>query len=284
MEPTHPQTQEMEPVHPEQKPTPTSPETTPEYKTPHLKWVLAAIGAVIALWFLSLILISTFEPNLAKTLSYTCFLIAAALPTTWFVIHENRARNNIQPPLERYWHIIWGIVGAFILFGLGLYPGLPSWAHNDDHPYSTPKTSEEKPAPDTHQHPSPQAPLTTKTEPGFNPNDIPQPDFNNTAPDYTPDQWGEPAFNYHPDPDSADPEPHVDRNNEPQHPVEKDNSHQPPQANNTGSKPYYTAPNPAPATPESNPATSLPQNTPATDDAGTMDTDNMGAENLDGEE
>ena len=158
MEPTHPQTQEMEPVHPEQKPTPTSPETTPEYKTPHLKWVLAAIGAVIALWFLSLILISTFEPNLAKTLSYTCFLIAAALPTTWFVIHENRARNNIQPPLERYWHIIWGIVGAFILFGLGLYPGLPSWAHNDDHPYSTPKTSEEKPAPDTHQHPSPQAP------------------------------------------------------------------------------------------------------------------------------
>lgn len=233
MEPTHPDTQEMAPVHPEQKPTSshehTPVEDTPEYTTPSLKWGLATLGAIIAVVFFILALLSTFEPNPRKTLSFAMFIVAAALPVFWFTVHENRDRRNIQPPLERHWNIIWGFVIALIFFGLALYPVRPSEEQNDDHPQSTSPSpsSESETSPETSKEkkPTPQDPLTTKTEPAPNPNDIPHPDFSDANPPYNPNTWGEPTYNYYPEPDNVEQEP---------------------QPQEHGSKPQRQAPNPQP--------------------------------------
>lgn len=264
MEPTHPDTQEMTPVHPEQKPVSshehTPVEDTPEYTTPSLKWGLATLGALIALLFLILALLSTFEPNPQKTLSLAMFIVASSLPVFWFTVHENRARKNIQPPLERHWNVIWGFVIALIFFGLALYPGLPSWAHNDDHPYSNPSpSSETQSGTSKEKKPTPQAPLTTKTEPAPNPNDIPHPDFSDARPQYDPDKWDEPTYNYYPEPDSVEqgsqpqkrgPQP---QEHEPQPHVEHPAPQNPPQNHNPKPKP---APSPThvPSPPQPSPS------------------------------
>ena len=266
MEPTHPDTQEMAPVHPEQNPTPSTEHTpvedTPEYTTPSLKWGLATLGALIAIVFFILALLSTFEPNPRKTLSFAMFIVAAALPVFWFTVHENRTRRNIQPPLERHWNIIWGFVIALIFFGLALYPVHPSEEQNDDHPHSNPSpSSESETSPETSKEkkPTPQAPLATKTEPAPNPNDIPHPDFSDARPQYDPDKWDEPTYNYYPEPDSVEQGPQPQergpqpQEHEPQPHVEHPAPQNPPQNHNPKPKP---APSPThvPSPPQPSPS------------------------------
>lgn len=265
MEPTHPDTQEMAPVHPEQTPTSSTEHTpvedTSEYTTPSLKWGLATLGALIALLFFILALLSTFEPNPRKTLSLAMFIVASALPVFWFTVHENRARKNIQPPLERHWNVIWGFVIALIFFGLALYPVRPSEEQNDDHPQSTSPSpsSESQSETSKEKKPIPQAPLTTKTEPAPNPNDIPQPDFSDARPQYDPDKWDEPTYNYYPEPDNVEqgpqergPQPQ-EQNPKPQPHVEHPAPHNPPQNRNPQPKPT-PSPTHVPSPPQPSPS------------------------------
>lgn len=276
MELTHPDTQEMAPVHPEQNPTPSTEHTpvedTPEYTTPSLKWGLATLGVLIALLFFILALLSTFEPNPRKTLSFAMFIVASALPVFWFTVHENRARKNIQPPLERHWNVIWGFVIALIFFGLALYPVHPSEEQNDDHPQPTSPSpsSESQSETSKEKKPTPQAPLTTKTEPAPNPNDIPKPDFSDARPQYDPDKWDEPTYNYYPEPDNMEqgpqergpqpqergPQPQK-QNPKPQPHVEHPAPQNPPQNHNPKPKPT-PAPTHVPSPPQPSPSPEEP--------------------------
>ena len=127
MEPTHPDTQEMAPVHPEQKPTisheHTLVEDTPEYTTPSLKWGLATLGALIAIVFFILALLSTFEPNPRKTLSFAMFIVATALPVFWFTVHPRPQKRPAAPrtTLEHYL----GFCNRTHLFWPGALPCTP---------------------------------------------------------------------------------------------------------------------------------------------------------------